>query len=73
MPIPLPLEYVIARVTGGHAEELLRRAAGRSLTRRKAREALPRVLEHERLLSERLGRDVGLRVAAVDYFDNFAA
>ena len=73
MPIPLPLEYVIARVTEGRAEDLLRRAAGRSLTRRKARAALPRVLEHERLLSERLGRDVGLRVAAVDYFDNFAA
>ena len=73
MPIPLTLDYVIARATEGREEELLRRVAGRSLTRRKAREALPRVIEHKWLLSERLGRDVGLRVAAVDYFDNFAA
>jgi len=59
--------------TPPHEEALLRRVAGRSLTLGKAREALPRVLEHKWLLSERLGRDVGLRVAAVDYFDNFAA
>lgn len=29
-----------------------------------------RVLDHKWYLSERLGRDVGLRVAAVDYFEN---
>jgi hypothetical protein len=31
------------------------------------------ILELKWLLSERLGRDVSLRVAAADYFDNFAA
>jgi hypothetical protein len=28
------------------------------------------VLEHKWFVSERLGRDVGLRVAALDYFEN---
>jgi hypothetical protein len=28
------------------------------------------ILEHKWLLSERVGRDVGLRTAVVDYFDN---
>ncbi len=71
LPIPLTLDYVIARATEERAEDLIRRAAGRPVSRRRALEALPRVLEHKWLLSEQLGRDVGLRVAAVDYFDNF--
>ncbi|HET7294462.1 MAG TPA: DUF4032 domain-containing protein [Vicinamibacteria bacterium] len=73
MPIPMTFDYVIARAAERPEVELLRRAASRSLRRRTAEEILPRVLEHKWLLSERLGRDVGLRVAAVDYFDNFAA
>jgi hypothetical protein len=28
------------------------------------------VLEHKWFVSERIGRDVGLRVAAIDYFEN---
>lgn len=73
MPIPFPLDEVIARLTRGPELDVLRRAAGPALSRTQAREMLPRVLEHKWLLSERLGRDVGLRVAAADYFDNFAA
>jgi hypothetical protein len=30
----------------------------------------PRLLEHKWYLGERLGRDVGLRVAALDFFEN---
>ena len=30
----------------------------------------PRIVEHKWFLSERLGRDVGLRVAAIDYLEN---
>ena len=48
----------------------IRKLTGVKLTEREARAAWPRVLEHKWYLSERLGRDVGLRVAAVDYFDN---
>jgi hypothetical protein len=35
-----------------------------------ARALWPRILEHKWFLSERLGRDVGLRVAAIDYLEN---
>lgn len=36
----------------------------------KARELWPQILEHKWYISERLGRDTGLRVAAIDYFEN---
>ena len=71
MPIPWKLEYVIWRVSEAGAPcQLLRAATGRRLPAHEAWRAWPEVLEHKWLLSERLGRDVGLRVAAVDYFDN---
>ena len=48
----------------------LRRLAGVELSASEARAVWPSVLEHKWYLGERLGRDVGLRVAAVDYFEN---
>jgi hypothetical protein len=48
----------------------LRQLAGVELSAREARDVWPSVLEHKWYLGERLGRDVGLRVAAVDYFEN---
>ena len=48
----------------------LRKLAGVKLSASEADVAWPRVLDHKWFLSERLGRDVGLRVAAVDYFEN---
>lgn len=48
----------------------LRQLAGVELSAREARAVWPSVLEHKWYLGERLGRDVGLRVAAVDYFEN---
>jgi hypothetical protein len=48
----------------------LRQLAGVELSASEARAAWPGVLEHKWYLGERLGRDVGLRVAAVDYFEN---
>jgi hypothetical protein len=50
----------------------VRRLAGVSLSEAEARAAWPRILDHKWYMSERLGRDVGLRVAAVDYFENVA-
>jgi hypothetical protein len=73
MPIPLKLDYVIARLRLDDERELLRQAVGRQLSTREARAVWPEVLEHKWLLSEKLGRDVGLRVAAVDYFENVRA
>jgi hypothetical protein len=48
----------------------LREWAGVKLSPTEARDLWPQVLEHKWYLGERLGRDVGLRVAAVDYFEN---
>ena len=71
--IPFRLDYVIERtLADGRCEEqkLLREIAGVRLTSAEARAEWPRVLEHKWFVSERLGRDVGLRVAALDYFEN---
>lgn len=48
----------------------LREWAGVRLSAEEASDVWPQVLEHKWYLGERLGRDVGLRVAAVDYFEN---
>ena len=44
--------------------------SGVQLSAREACEALPRIESHKWYVSERLGRDIGLRVAAIDYFEN---
>ena len=53
-----------------HLRRSLRELAGVKLSVSEASDVWPRVLEHKWYLGERLGRDVGLRVAAVDYFEN---
>jgi hypothetical protein len=44
--------------------------AGVNLSQRDASRLLPRILEHKWFVSERLGRDVGLHAAVVDYLEN---
>lgn len=71
--IPFRLDYVIEKTIGeGACEEqkVLKELAGVRLRPAEARAEWPRVLEHKWFVSERLGRDVGLRVAALDYFEN---
>ncbi|HEX8353069.1 MAG TPA: DUF4032 domain-containing protein [Pyrinomonadaceae bacterium] len=71
--IPFKLDYVIDRALGGGAceeQKVIRELAGVRLGAADARAEWPRVLEHKWFVSERLGRDVGLRVAALDYFEN---
>ena len=71
--IPFRLDYVIEKAQVGGAceeQEVLKELAGVRLQPAEARAEWPRVLEHKWLMSERLGRDVGLRVAALDYFEN---
>jgi Domain of unknown function (DUF4032) len=73
MPIPMKLEYVIEKLTASHEESrrrILKRMTGLRLSDLEAHIVWPRILDHKWYLSERLGRDVGLRVAAVDYFEN---
>jgi hypothetical protein len=55
---------------GGSETQGLDSVAGVRLSSLEAREVWPQVLEHKWYMSERLGRDVGLRAAAVDYFTN---
>ena len=71
--IPFRLDYVIEQSSlEGVCEEqkVLKELAGVRLQPAEARAEWPRVLEHKWFVSERLGRDIGLRVAALDYFEN---
>src|SRR5918999_804986 len=71
--IPFRLDYVIEKAHDEGASEeqkALKELAGVKLQPAEARAEWPRVLEHKWFMSERLGRDVGLRVAALDYFEN---
>jgi hypothetical protein len=71
--IPFRLDYVIEQTNADGASEeqkVLKELAGVKLRPAEARAEWPRVLEHKWCMSERLGRDVGLRVAALDYFEN---
>ena len=73
MPIPFMFEYVVERTLAEQPNEeqrLLNRLAGTRLTPAEARAQWPLVLEHKWFVSERLGRDIGLRAAAIDYFEN---
>jgi hypothetical protein len=72
MPIPFRLDYVIERTLATTADEqrVLKELTGFKVSADEARTAWPRILDHKWYVSERLGRDVGLRVAAVDYFEN---
>jgi len=40
------------------------------LSKKEAIETFERIVDHKWYVSERLGRDVGMRVAAIDYFEN---
>ena len=73
MPIPYRLDQVIEKMLktpGVREQRALSALTGLELTRDEAGFFWPRILDHKWYMSERLGRDVGLRVAAVDYFEN---
>jgi hypothetical protein len=72
MPIPIPLDYVIekSRSTAYPEGRVLKELAGVTLSNKEARVLLPRIIDHKWYVSERLGRDIGLRVAAIDFIEN---
>jgi hypothetical protein len=74
MPIPFRLDYVIAKSlandNGRRERRTIKELAGVRLSVDEARAVWPRIIDHKWYISERLGRDVGLRVATIDYFDN---
>src|SRR4051812_38517332 len=72
MPIPFKLDYVIEETLAETVNEhrVLAELTGIKVPVGEARLAWPRILDHKWYISERLGRDVGLRVAAIDYMEN---
>src|SRR5262249_35093382 len=72
MPIPFKLDGVIEKILKEDVPErrMIQDFTGVRLSSHEARAAWRRVLEHKWYISERLGRDVGFRVAAVDFFEN---
>jgi hypothetical protein len=72
MPIPFRLDYVIEQLSEDGASErrAIRKLTGVRLPAAEALAVWSRIIDHKWYISERLGRDTGLRVAAVDYFEN---
>lgn len=69
------LEMDISRqfvgATEAAAQGLVEALTGNVLPRREAKAVLDRIADHKWYLSEQLGRDVGMRVAAIDLVENF--
>lgn len=55
------------------AQGLVEAMTGIVLPRREAKIVLERIPDHKWFLSEQLGRDVGMKVAAMDLVENFYA
>ena len=53
------------------AQVLLQEFTGKQFSRNDAEAVWTQVIKHKWNMSERLGRDVGFRVAAVDFIENF--
>jgi hypothetical protein len=69
----MPVSYEMQKVRPDEGHRLsrnLKKLAGVKLSAEEASAVWPRLLEHKWFLGERLGRDVGLKVAAADFFEN---
>jgi hypothetical protein len=67
------LDYVIEKTLKQNltAEQmLLKEITGAQLSKEEALELQKKIDDHKWYVSEKLGRDVGLKVAAVDYLEN---
>ena len=71
-PTSFRLEHIIERMLAGPGSEKskLKALAGVILLPSETRNIWPEVMEHKWYMSERLGRDVGLRAAVADYLAN---
>jgi hypothetical protein len=71
--IPYRYDYIIGELNSNEfaAQGLVEAYTGKVVPRREAVKILRRIPDHKWYLSERLGRDVGTRVAAVDFLENF--
>ena len=68
------LDYTIEKVLEDvptPEQKAIRKYLSADFSKREAKYLWERIVNHKWLVSERLKRDVGFRVAAVDYFENF--
>ena len=68
------LDYVVEEVIKdlpSKNQVVLKKYTGESFTKKEAEFIWERVIDHKWYIGERLKRDVGERVAAIDYFENF--
>jgi hypothetical protein len=70
---PLKRDHALegAGYIGSYERKLLSNYTCSKISEPEARYLWPRIVDHKWLLSERLSRDVGFHVAAVDYVENF--
>lgn len=71
--IPYKLDYTIEKLTNTFSfdeQKVLKQLTGKSLNKKEARQVWSKVQDHKWYVSECLGRDVGFRVAAVDFIEN---
>ncbi|HEV8591242.1 MAG TPA: DUF4032 domain-containing protein [Pyrinomonadaceae bacterium] len=71
--IPYKLDFTINELNSDRlaAQGILQAYTGKVMPKSEAVRILQRIPDHKWYLSERLGRDVGMRVAAVDFIENF--
>jgi len=68
------LDYVVDEVLKNLPTEeqiFLKKYLNRDFPRKEAKYLWERIVDHKWYVSERLRRDIGFRVAAVDYIENF--
>lgn len=68
-----PLDFVIERTLESRLSReqwILKQLTGRRLKGEEAATVWERIVDHKWYVSERLGRDIGLKVAAIDFIDN---
>lgn len=71
--LPYRLDYTIEKVLKNnptHEQNLLKQLTGKFFAKEEALRLWKKVENHKWLLSEKLGRDIGVKVAAIDYFEN---
>lgn len=68
-----PIDFVIEKAMEDELSReqwILKQFTGRRFEKRKASYLWERITDHKWYVSERLGRDIGLKVAAIDYLEN---
>lgn len=68
------LDYTVEKVRQNEPsreQKILKRLVGRDFTKEEAGFIWEKVGDHKWYIGERLKRDVGIKVAAVDYVENF--